>query len=47
MKIIAAFFSLLIFSLGSFAQASEKILATANNKTFTAKDLSSEARQAL
>ena len=47
MKVAAVFFGLLIFSTSLFAQTSAQILATANNKTFTAQDLSPEARQAL
>lgn len=46
MKLIAAFSFLLFFSFGSFAQASDRILATANNQNFTAKDLAPELRQA-
>lgn len=47
MKITAAFFGLLILFVGSLAQSPDAILATANNQTFTAGDLSPEARQAI
>ena len=47
MKIIAVFFSLLIFSFASLAQTSGQILATTNNRTFTAGDLPPGTRQAL
>jgi protein-disulfide isomerase len=47
MKIVAVFFSLLIFAFGLSAQTPEQILATANNQNFTAKDLAPlEVRQA-
>ncbi len=48
MKIAAVFFSLLILNFCLFAQEKpEQVLASANNQTFTASDLSPEARQAL
>lgn len=48
MKTVAVFFSLLIFCLCAFAQEKPgAVLATANNQTFTANDLSPEAQQSL
>jgi len=45
MKLLAAFFCLILFSLSSSAQTSDEILATANNQNFTLKDLSPIARE--
>lgn len=47
MKSVALFFSLLFLSFNSFAQTAETVLATANNQTFTAGDLSADLRLAL
>ena len=46
MKFIATVFCLLIFTFTLFAQKADTILATANNQTFTAKDIAPEAREA-
>ena len=45
MKFIFAFF-LISLSFNIFAQSSEEVLATANNKTFTSKDLVPNVREA-
>lgn len=45
MKFIVTFFYLLIFTFTLFAQKADTILATANNQTFTVKDIAAEARQ--
>ncbi|MCD9189318.1 MAG: thioredoxin domain-containing protein [Pyrinomonadaceae bacterium] len=45
MKIITTLFCVLLVSLTLFAQKPDEVLATANGKNYTAKDLSPEARQ--
>jgi len=46
MKFITALFCLLFLSFTQFAQNSDKVLATANNQTFTSEDLEPEVREA-